>query len=43
LQADADARRSMAREDIMAMAQLKIELEKIKFIYNRLSVTCGSI
>ena len=43
LEADAEARRSMAREDIMVMARLKIELEKFKFIYNRLSSTCGSI
>ena len=43
LQADADARRSKAREDIMAMARLRIELEKFKFVYNRLSDTCGSI
>ena len=43
LEADAEARRSMAREDIMVMARLKIELEKFKFIYNRLSCTCGSI
>lgn len=43
LQADADARRSMAREDIMAMARLRIELNKFKLIYNRLSGTCGSI
>ena len=43
LQADADARRSMAREDIKAMARLKIELEKFRFIYNRLSSTYGSV
>jgi len=43
LEADADARRSMAREDIMVMARLKIELEKFKFTYNKLSGTCGSI
>lgn len=43
LQADADARRAMARENIMAMAQLKIELEKFKLIYNRLSNICGSV
>ena len=43
LQADADARRTMAREDIMAMAHLRIELKKFIFIYNQLSSTCGSI
>lgn len=43
LQADADARRAMARENIMAMAQLRIELEKFKFIYNKLSGICGSM
>lgn len=43
LQADADARRTMAREDIKAMARLKCELEKFKFIYNRMSGICGSI
>lgn len=43
LQADADARRTKARENILAMARLRTELEKFKFIYNRLSGTCGSI
>lgn len=43
LHADADARRTIAREDIKAMARLKIELEKFKYIYNRISRTCGSI
>lgn len=43
LEADADARRSIAREDIMAMARLRIELEKFKFTYNQLSGKCGSI
>lgn len=43
LQADADARRTMAREDIKAMARLRIELDKFKFIYTRLSSTYGSI
>ena len=43
LQADADARRATVREDIMAMARLRNELGKFKFIYNRLSSTCGSI
>lgn len=43
LQADADARRTIARENILAMAQLRIELDKFKFIYNRLSETCGTI
>ena len=43
LQADAEARRTIARENIMAMARLRIELEKFKYIYRRLSGTCGSI
>ena len=43
LQADAEARRTIARENIMAMARLRIELEKFKYIYSRLSGTCGSI
>ena len=40
LQADAEARRTIARENIMAMARLRIELEKFKYIYSRLSGTC---
>lgn len=43
IQADAETRRSIARDDIKAMVRLKIELEKFKYIYNRLSGTCGSI
>lgn len=43
LQAEAESRRTIARENIKAMAQLKIELDKFKFIYSRLSGTCGSI
>ena len=43
LQADAEARRTIARENIMAMARLRIELGKFKYIYSRLSETCGSI
>lgn len=43
LQADADARRAKAREIIMAMARLKIELRKFKITYNMLSGRCGSI
>ena len=43
LQADAEARRTIARENIMAMACLRIELEKFKYIYSRLSGTCGPI
>lgn len=43
LQADADARRTIARENVKAMGRLKIELDKFRFIYNRLSNTCGSI
>ena len=38
LQADAEARRTIARENIMAMARLRIELEKFKYIYRFLSV-----
>ena len=43
LQADAEVRRTIARENIMAMARLRIELEKFRYIYSRLSGTCGSI
>lgn len=43
LQADAEARRTKARENILAIARLRIELDKFKFIYNRLSGICGSI
>lgn len=43
LQADAEARRTIARENVLALARLKIELDKFRFTYNRLSVTCGSI
>lgn len=43
LQADADARRTIAREDIKAMVRLKIELERFKYFYYRISGTCGSI
>lgn len=43
LQADAEARRTVARENVLAMARLKIELNKFKYIYNKLSVTCGTI
>lgn len=43
LQADADARRMTAREDILTMAKLKMELEKFKLTYNQISSTCGSM
>lgn len=43
LLADAEARRTVARENILAMSRLKIELTKFKLIYNRISKTCGSI
>ena len=43
LQADAEARRTVARENVLAMARLKIELNKFKYIYNKLSGTCGTI
>ena len=42
-QADAEARRTIAREHMIAMARLRIELEKFKYIYSRLSRTCGPI
>lgn len=43
LQADAEARRSKTREDILAMARLRIELKKFKLIYCKLSDSYGSI
>lgn len=43
LQADADARRFKARENIEAMAHLKRELEKFKFVYTMVSRNGGSI
>lgn len=43
LQADAEARRTIARENILAMARLRSELEKFKYTYSQLSGTCGSI
>lgn len=43
MQADAEARRTKARENILAMSRLKIELDKFMFIYNRLSGACGRI
>lgn len=43
LQTDAETRRTMAREDIKAMAQLKIELEKFKYIYHKLTDSCGPV
>lgn len=43
LQADAEARRTKAREHIKNMAQLKIELEKFKYIYHKLTDSCGSV
>lgn len=42
-EADADARRTLAREDIMTMVRLKKELAKFTLIYNRISVSCGPI
>lgn|SRR5574344_1040040 len=43
LQADAEARRTVARENILAMSKLKIELEKFRYCYNRITNSCGSI
>lgn len=43
LQADVEARRTIARENIKSMAQLKIELEKFKYIYHKLTDSCGSV
>lgn len=43
LQADAAARRVIARENIIAMARLEIELKKFKYVYGRLSEMCGSV
>lgn len=43
IQADADARRIKARENIIAMAHLKNELNKFMYIYNRISSTHGTI
>lgn len=43
LQADADARRLKARELIMSMARLKIELTKFKYSYNKIAQTCGKM
>lgn len=43
LQADAEARRTMARENIKVMAQLKIELEKFKYVYYKLTNSCGPV
>lgn len=43
IQADADARRTIAREDIITMEKLKLELQKFEFAYNRISSSCGKI
>lgn len=43
LQADAEARRIMVRENIKAMACLKIELAKFKLTYNKISVEYGTM
>ncbi len=43
LQADADARRIVARENILAMARLQRELIKFKLIYSQLSVAFGNV
>lgn len=43
LQAEAEARRTIARENIMAMARLKIELDKFKLTYLHCSNKCGRI
>lgn len=43
LQADAEARRAKARENILAMSRLKIELQKFILIYKKISSSCGEI
>ena len=43
LQADAEARRAKARENILAMSRLKIELQKFIPIYDKISSSCGKI
>lgn len=43
LQADAEARRIVARENILAMARLQRELIKFKLIYSQLSVAFGNV
>ena len=43
LQADAEARRAKARENILAMSRLKIELQKFILIYDKISSSCGKI
>ena len=43
LEADAEARRSKARENILAMAKLKNELCKFKLTYSKICGTCGNV
>lgn len=43
LEADAEARRVKAREDILAMAKLKNELSKFKLTYSKICGTCGNV
>ena len=43
LKAEAEARWTIARENIEAMAKLRIELQKFKFTYNKISGVCGNI
>lgn len=43
LQADADARRLIAKEQILALAKLKIELAKFKFVYSGLQNQFGTV
>ena len=43
LQADAEARRAKARENILAMSRLKIEMQKFVLIYDKISSSCGKI
>ena len=43
LEADAEARRNKAREDILAMAKLKNALALFKFTYGNISKQCGKI
>lgn len=43
LEADAEARRTKTREDILAMAKLKNELFKFKLTYSKICGTCGNV
>ena len=43
LEADAEARRTKTREDILAMAKLKNELFKFKLTYSKICGICGNV